>query len=82
MNFLHHGSIICNSYHLTCTGVLQHSERNTHCVRAGVVSSKAWGSSMDLPVDDIPQQVTIPQLSFRRLETCVKTQITFKTCGI
>jgi hypothetical protein len=37
---------------------------------------------MDLPVDDIPQQVTIPQLSFRRLEKCVKTQITFKTGGI
>jgi hypothetical protein len=23
---------------------------------------------MDLPVDDIPQQVTIPQFSFRRLK--------------
>jgi hypothetical protein len=37
---------------------------------------------MDLPVDDIPQQVTIPQLSFRRLETCEITQITFKIGGI
>jgi hypothetical protein len=37
---------------------------------------------MGLPVDDIPQQVTIPQLRFRRLEKCVKTQITFKKGAI
>jgi hypothetical protein len=43
-----------------------------------VVPTIPWKSGMDLPVDNIPQQVTIPQLGFRRLETFVITQITFK----
>jgi hypothetical protein len=33
-----------------------------------MVPSIAWRNSTDLPIDDISQQVTIPQFSFRRLE--------------